>query len=160
MKGERNRRSHAAVLLGKPVKRFDRCGIAQHDRDLATTRGAGGLALRAGHWVSFHSGHRFAFAGALFLIVGALAQLFGGVVIDLLAGLFGLGLHGAQRLGAFAVGLRQIRIGAAEVFRDLLDGHIHGCLPSGPMPPMCESYRVTSNVSTTIFAAAQHGARA
>lgn len=137
---------------------FIQCGhgsrIAQHNGNLPATSDAGGLALRAGlggHWLTTHE--RFALRGATFLILGTFAKLFGRVVIDFVARLFSLRLHASQHGRALPVGVRQVGVVAAEYLGNLVDGELHVVLHGGPIPPMSESYAVTSDVSTLILQA-------
>jgi hypothetical protein len=140
----RNRRRNPLVLIGQLIKRRNGCRIAQHNGNLTTTGDAFGLALGAGLGLhSVHQGRREDFAtmrgkhcaGPRFTdveraaiwadVAPARCCLFDSARDD------SSGKSGRVELGA----------------------NVHGLLQSGVIPPMDESYTVTSDVSTTILQA-------
>lgn len=135
-----NRRSNTAVALRKGVKRRNGSRIAQHYGDLPALGAQRGLTLCAGLGL----GH---------------GSMFRGEEIAALLGMRFLGrlLVKPERLSALinpnplpggSVGY-ELGNGRREVTRHFVSGtavHVH--LPGGPIPPMSESYAVTSDVST------------
>jgi len=142
----RNRRRNPLVLIGQLIKRRNGSRIAQHHGDLTATGNAGGLALGAGLWLHLRS-HLAHVLNAFGMRLPA-GQLLG----HRLAALFRGGCNCKQTLfngdpdklaGLFT------KIGSkGAAFSENL---VHGLLQSGPIPPMCESYTVTSDNATTIL---------
>lgn len=144
----RNRRRHAAMPFGQFIERRNGRRIAQHDSNRTATRDARRLALSAGLWL----GHGSDFAVTL----GALGESglkpfrnlnhFAAMVVRQLC---------VARCLELTVVVSVVEGGAAGVFSvpAIHFGKGHITSPSGPIPPMCESYTVTSDVSTTILRA-------
>ena len=137
----RNRRRHATVLFRQLVERRNSRRIAQHHGDLTTTGNAGGLALSAGLGLAHgsirlgdfvHGDELGAFLGEHVHHIECRAPL------TLRRNVI---RHSFQRASV------RSRVGADHAVK------IHGHLRSGEIPPMSESYTVTSDVSTTILRA-------
>jgi len=136
-KRSRNRSRHTTMLVSQLIERRNSRRIAQHHGDLTTTRNAGGLALGAG--LGLHSVRRMLRvkpAHSFRALVGSFARRPAG-----------------ERLAVDANEERAVSFGGdcdrsanlAELFNTL---GFHGFIQSRPIPPMCESYAVTSDVST------------
>lgn len=169
----RNRRRNPLVLIGQLIKRRNGRRIAQHHGDLSATGNAGGLALGAGLWLVHGSAEQLLVNGPLVklaLKLGKVCADFLVVVNDevkaAIVHLFDVavtGIEEASSLPFIAVGVHKplradavIRI--AKVIAGglgglkLLESHRgHGLLQSGLIPPMDESYIVTSDNATTIL---------
>ena len=138
----RNSRSYAAMLLVQLVERRNGRRIAQHDGDLTATGDAGGLALGAGLGCHLrnHQGAGVVTAHVIRAVLGVLnsrpAREGRAILADDEGAIrFSCNRDGGEKLG------------------DLFGGFdFHGLLQSGPIPPMCESYTVTSDVSRGIYA--------
>ena len=137
----RNSRRHATMLDHQLVKRSNGRSIAQHHRDLPSTRNAGGLALGAclGRHL-MHRGRRedFATVSGQHRACLCLADVERSAVLGDIA-------PARRSLFDSASDDRGGKAGRVE-----FGTSVHGLLHSGPIPPMGESYAVTSDVSTGI----------
>jgi hypothetical protein len=137
----RNRRRHATMPFGQLVESRNGRRIAQHHGDLPATGNAGGLALGAG--LGLHSRiHQCVSVVAAHVRSTALGA-FSRCPASYRLAVF------THDKGSFLVGRNR---DDGEKLGDFLGGFdFHGYLRSGLIPPMCESYVVTSDVSTTIL---------
>lgn len=148
----RNRSRHAAMPCGQPVECIDCNGVAQHHRDLASLISQRRLSLRA--CLGFgHSGRRQITHVLQALAVGLQFRQLRG---DGLAPLF---FGGSDRKPPL---LNSDSNKVSCLFTDqggevsaLSKNFIHDRPHSGPIPPMSESYAVTSDVSTPFDIAPQ-----
>lgn len=139
----RNCRRHAAMLLGQLVQRSNRGRIAQHHGDLATTGDAGSLTLGAG--LGPHSVRRCG-REDFTAIRGEHGTRLGFADVERAA----VSGDVAPACGSLFNGASDDRSGKAG--RVELRANVHGLFQSGPIPPMSESYSVTSDVSIGICA--------
>lgn len=164
MKRVRNSGRHATMLRCELVQRLDRLVVTQNHGHLPAFGAVGGLAFRAGLGGSHRSGGEQAadgggdFQGQPFVPLRHAGGVLCGVTAKF-AGARGSSFDGdfAHVLGAAAVsGSHNFRLdpGAREGDKlggDLIGGFVlHLCLHVGPIPTMCPSYPVTSDVSTTV----------
>lgn len=137
----RNCRRHAAVLIDQLVERRNGRRVAQNHGDLTATGHAGGLALGAG--LGFHSVRQSFSIKAANVGCAAVSNLTRRPTAMWLAILandegsvcFSCDRDGGEQLGDFFGGL-----------------DFHDLLQNGLIPPMCESYAVTSDNARDICA--------
>jgi hypothetical protein len=140
-----NRSRHAAVLSRQLVECRNSGGVAKDNGDLPALVAQGCLALRTGLGLA-HSSRQLAHEVKALAVGLPLGQLGGNELATVPAG----GLHGKDALShcdtnQLAAGL--FLQGGSKV-AGLGKCCVHLTLPSGPIPPMGESYAVTSDVST------------
>lgn len=156
----RNSGGHAPVLRHELVERLDCLGVTQDDGNLPAFGAVGGLAFRAGLWgrhgLEVDVAEAFCFLASDPQTVARRVSpdlKNGGVSVDVGQSL-NAGVCGAdarKNVGEQALLARPSADQFGEVVVDgegLGGAHIQS--PVGPIPTMCPSYPVTSDVSTTV----------
>lgn len=146
----RNRRSYAAMLGREPVERVDGMRIPKDNGYLPALCAQRGLPLSAGLWLGHGSGRQLAHEFEAIAIRLPSGELRSHKLPAFLAG----GLDGESALldrdsDQLATGLFLERGSKGAGFSKL---NVHCHLRSGRIPPMCESYTVTSDASRGISA--------
>jgi Arc/MetJ family transcription regulator len=142
----RNRSRNAAMFLGKLVERRNGNRIAQHDSDLPALRTQRRLTLRA----RLGLGHDLSLRVLRIVTTHGIRAAVGHVARRPTGERLAVNSHIERAIRFF--GDRDRRANR-ERFGEFLAEH--GRLRSGPIPPMSESYAVTSDVSTTFDIASQ-----
>lgn len=142
----RNRSRNAAMLLGQLVERRDGGRIAQHDSDLPALRTQRRLTLRAG----FGLGHELSLRVLRIVTTHGIRATVGHVARRPAGERLAVNPNIERAIRFFGDRDRSTN---RESFGEFLAEH--GRLRSGPIPPMSESYAVTSDVSTPFDIASQ-----
>jgi hypothetical protein len=140
MKRIHNRSRYAAMLSSQLVERRNSNRIAKNDSDLPAFITQCGLTLRSsfwlGHWSTFRSKQLATMLGMDGFGAGLIEPERNAVSVNVNPF---TGSGGKHYLRQFIGNIRGVRIGRASI-------HIY--LRSREILPMCESYSVTSDVST------------
>lgn len=138
----RNRRRHAAMSLSQLVERCNRIRVAQHNGNLASLLAKRSLTLGAGLGLGHGSSLRMRGVKAA---NGSRATLRNFTARPARKRL----VADAHKEGSVYFGGNGNRRADGELFSEFLAEHGH--LQIGSIPPMCESYIVTSDVSTALI---------